>query len=65
MGKLQHPYVVQLGNRLRPCGLRVRPDKLHLVLEHMGWDVDLAQTAFLLQPSWLVEMVGPRELQER
>jgi hypothetical protein len=61
----QNPHVTQLSGRLRPLGYYVHPEKLEKVLENMGWDVDLAQTAFLMQPKWLVEMIGPREAQER
>jgi hypothetical protein len=59
----QNPYVTQLAGRLRPLGMYVHPEKLHLILEHMGWDVDLAQTAFLMRPlpEWLTRKVGPLE----
>ena len=62
-----NPHVTQLAGRLRPLGLYVHPVKLEKVLERMGWDVDLAQTAFVMnpQPGWLVELVGSREHQER
>lgn len=60
-----NPHVTLLAGRLRPLGFHVHPAKLERVLEHMAWDVDLAQTAFLLQPAWLTDMVGPREAQER
>jgi hypothetical protein len=62
-----NPHVTQLSGRLRPLGYYVHPAKLEKVLEFMGWDVDLAQTAFVMspQPSWLTELVGPREAQER
>jgi hypothetical protein len=60
-----NPHVTQLSGRLRPLGFYVHPAKLEKVLEFMGWDVDLAQTAFIMQPGWLVELIGPREAQER
>lgn len=63
----QNPYVTQLAGRLRPLGMYVHPSKLERVLEHMGWDVDLAQTALLMRPlpAWIVEKVGPLEHMER
>jgi hypothetical protein len=60
----QNPHVTLLADRLKPLGVTVEASKLYRVLEYMGWDVDLAQTAFLLQPGWLVEMVGSRKAQE-
>ena len=71
----QDPYVTQLQQRLRVCGMHVQPVVLAKVLRHIGERTDretaviveLALTAFCLRPrpAWLMEIVGPRELQER
>ena len=52
-----------LSARLRPLGFKVKGDRLLRLLDHMGGDVDLAVCAFTLKPwpSWLSEIVGPRE----
>lgn len=68
MGRLAaNPYVTQLHNRLRVFGLEVRPEVLAKVMNIKGIDVDLAVTAFLMEPrpSWLLKILGPWELHER
>jgi hypothetical protein len=61
----QNPHVTLLADRLKPLGVTVEASKLYRVLEYMGWDVDLAQTAFVLQPKWLTDLIGPKEAQGR